>query len=382
MATKRAAASGVDAENSRLESASLLQQSQSSSKGDGKNASLSKIECMAVKSESKPWSMLQIGVLLGLVCQNTAVVLLMRYVRLPRAEAPIFIKSTIVLVTEVCKFYLSLALMYWFDHERSMGAMIAKIHSELSENYVNFFKMCIPSLIYVVQNNLLYVAISNLDPGTFQVTYQTKVLTAAMMVVCVFRRSLGSNKWRAIGLLFTGICLVQYNPESKSNAAQSVGFNRFKGVAAAVAASFCSAAAGVYIEMVMKRGSSTSSESSSQNPVRTQSLWLKNCQLAFFSVFFASFACFAQDIDAIRRDGFFYGYDAAVLGVVALQAGGGLLIGAVLKYTDNILKAFATSVSTVLATVFSIYFFGEVPTMYFILGASFVLCSVYMYSKA
>jgi UDP-sugar transporter A1/2/3 len=36
-------------------------------------------------------------------------------------------------------------------------------------------KLAVPSVIYIVQNNLLYLAISNLDAPTYQVVYNAKV---------------------------------------------------------------------------------------------------------------------------------------------------------------------------------------------------------------
>lgn len=44
---------------------------------------------------------------------------------------------------------------------------------------------------------------------------------------------------------------------------------------------------------------------------------------------------------------------------MVLQAVGGLVVALVMKYADNILKGFATSVSIVCSTVLSYYLLGD-----------------------
>ena len=48
-------------------------------------------------------------------------------------------------------------------------------------------KLLIPSLLYVAQNNLLFHAVSNLDPGTYQVTSQLKTLITALFAVLILQ---------------------------------------------------------------------------------------------------------------------------------------------------------------------------------------------------
>jgi hypothetical protein len=64
-----------------------------------------------------------------------------------------------------------------------------------------------------------------------------------------------------------------------------------------------------------------------------------------------------------------------------LQAGGGLLVAAVIKYADNVLKGLATGVSVCFATAFSSVFFGTPMTTQFTVGATAILISVYLFSN-
>jgi UDP-sugar transporter A1/2/3 len=43
------------------------------------------------------------------------------------------------------------------------------IHTQIIKQPLDTLKVCVPSMVYVVQNNLLYVAASHLDAATYQV---------------------------------------------------------------------------------------------------------------------------------------------------------------------------------------------------------------------
>ena len=110
------------------------------------------------------------------------------------------------------------------------------------------------------------------------------------------------------------------------------------------------------------------------------SLWFKNLLLSFFSLFISLVVVFASDGSSISENGFLSGYDARVWFVVFLQVVGGLLIGAVLKYAGNVSKAFATSASTVLSSVASVFLFDFDPTSLFVIGSCVVFYAVYLYN--
>jgi len=75
-----------------------------------------------------------------------------------------------------------------------------------------------------------------------------------------------------------------------------------------------------------------------------------------------------------------FGFDTMAWAVVSNQAFGGLLIGIVIKYADNIIKGFATSIAIVVSTVLSIFLFGFEIKPLFVFGSILVISAVYLYS--
>ena len=63
-----------------------------------------------------------------------------------------------------------------------------------------------------------------------------------------------------------------------------------------------------------------------------------------------------------------------------LLAVGGLVIGLVLKYADNILKAFAGSASILISTVLSVFIFHTHLTSNFVIGGTLGMIAVVLYS--
>lgn len=62
------------------------------------------------------------------------------------------------------------------------------VREDLLEKPVDLFKMAIPACLYVVQNNLNYIAASNLEGPTYQLMYQLKILTTALFSVIMLNR--------------------------------------------------------------------------------------------------------------------------------------------------------------------------------------------------
>ena len=150
------------------------------------------------------------------------------------------------------------------------------------------------------------------------------------------------------------------------------------GLIAVTTACFSSAMAGVYFEYVVKK------PAGANDNVPAPSLWMRNMQLAFFSfviAFFQGIFQSAKDKDVAANNGYFHGFTFWVWILVWLQAGGGLLVAAVIKYADNVLKGLATGVSVVTSTALSRVLFKTALRVQFVFGAVMILTAVYGFSN-
>lgn len=192
-----------------------------------------------------------------------------------------------------------------------------------------------------------------------------KVLTTAMFAVFILNKKLRLLQWVALVILTIGVAMVQLcNTESGKVVTQEQ--NRLLGCAAAIAACCCSGFAGIYFEKILK-GSDVS-------------VWVRNVQLSLLSLPLGVMTALANDWTSITTKGFFHAYDEFVVFLVVLNAVGGLLVAMVVKYADNILKGFATSLAIILSTVCSIFFFHFIISLQFIVGTSLVMVSIFLYS--
>lgn len=302
-----------------------------------------------------------------LVIQMSVTVLTLRYSRASQKPGElVYISATAIFLSEILKIIISMTVLLK-DAQFDPSLFSTRMYVETKDNWRDGIKLLIPALMYVIQNNLLFIALSNLDAATYQVTYQLKILTTALFSVCLLNRKLSGMKWFSLVVLMSGVILVQWPTDiatEKSVTKEST--SQLIGLFCVLAACLSSGFSGVYFEMILK-GSSVS-------------LWMRNVQLAFFSILIAGAGLLYNNFAAIKENGFFQGYSPVVWVVVLLQGCGGLVVGAVVKYADNILKGFATSISIVVSCVMSYFLLGDFnPTLTFMIGSSGVLLSTYLY---
>jgi len=238
------------------------------------------------------------------------------------------------------------------------------LHSAFADK-TEFAKTTIPAVLYLIQNNLQYVAVSYLDASSYAVLYQLKIISTAMLSVALLGKRLTSMQWIALVLLTSGVsAAVASQLNAEEEAAQ--GHDSFAlGVLAVLAACVTSGLAGVSFEKLLK-GS-------------TLSLWARNLQLAIFSIVVGMSGLIGSH--DLSFQSFFRGYTPVVWLSLANNAFGGLLIAVVIKKADNILKNFATSLSIILTSTVSVLVGDSSLNLLFCIGAAMVIYAVFLYGS-
>ncbi|KAH7913738.1 nucleotide-sugar transporter [Hygrophoropsis aurantiaca] len=330
--------------------------------------------------------------LVTLAVQNSLLTIIMHYSRVSIPPSQSYSAPTAVLLNELLKGSISLAIAFTridrstsyasdtppglttgrFWHPSKVWLRIRRLGREVFSP--DCWKLSIPAILYVIQNNLQYVAATNLEAATFQVSYQMKILTTAAFSVLLLRKQLSASQWLALFFLAIGVGIVQIQTGMGGTAKTAstllfagTSMNALKGFMAVVAACFTSGLAGVYFEMVLKNSQAD--------------LWIRNVQLSAFSLLPALVPIIlSRPSDAGFISSLFENFGAWAWATVAIQVFGGLVTAMVIKYSDNILKGFATSLSIVISFLASVALFDFQITFTFILGSVVVLIATWLYN--
>ncbi|CAJ1409934.1 unnamed protein product [Effrenium voratum] len=313
------------------------------------------VQSNGAKAERTASTASKAGLLSVLVLQNCACAIL---VKQSRQHSEHWVPQTGVILQEALKGLASVAL-----------AVIGGASLEGALDPRELLRSAVPALLYLVQNNLQYVALAYLEPATYTVTYQLKILSTAVCFVLMLGRRLSVKQWLSLALLVLGVILVQLatlEEGGSSSQGHASGWGRATGLLATVSSAAISGLAGVYTEKILKSSRVT--------------LWVRNVQLAAWSALIGILGLAGTgDLPGVLELGFFHGYNNWIWASAFNNAFGGLLIAAVIKHADNILKNFATSVSIVLTTAVSTQLFGLQITCTFLAGVVFVCYSIFLY---
>ena len=312
-----------------------------------------------------------------------------------------YLISTAVLLNEILKFTISLtmALFELASNPKAADTSTATaLFSELARAVFNgdSWKLAIPALLYTLQNALQYVAVSNLDPSTFQITNQLKIFTTAIFSMLFLSRAIDARKWTSLGVLVFGIVIVALSAGSAESPVLSVkdlkggaafhearniwdlqnlghkaekGLNKRSatyegieddfqasnphmnatiGLLATAVSCVISGFAGSVFERIVKEPRSE----------RGTSIWVRNVQLSFYSIWPALFVgVLFLDGEEIGANGFFTGYNWAVWLAIILQAVGGIAVGLLVKMDNSLSKSIPGGATVVLTFLSSLIFF-------------------------
>lgn len=312
------------------------------------------------------------AVIIALMLQNSSLSILMRISRttVQTIAHPMYISSTAVMCSEFLKLIASLTIYYMTGSEKKNpdGSKIVQQKRPLIHLFFDIpslLDVSIPSGLYVLQNNLQYIATTSLPAAAYQVLVQIKLITTAIFSTFYLKRSLSLTKWFSVFSLTIGVIIVQLSVQSTKTATGVIDLP--KGLLSVGLSCLTSAFAGVKLEALLK-----------EDP---DELWGKNSQLCFVSLVMAAIVSI-KDFEKILTSGFFSGYSPLVWGVIGIHAIGGILVSLVVQQTSSVVKGFTTSGSIILTSLVSAFILKDIAmNAQFFAGALLVCISTLLYSK-
>ncbi|CDR99894.1 related to UDP N-acetylglucosamine transporter [Sporisorium scitamineum] len=292
----------------------------------------------------------------------------------------------------------------------STVSLVDKVRQVCSEIYCpSAWMMGVPALVYVCQNMLQLAANSHLSSVTYQGLSQLKLVTAAIISVYLFGKTLSKRQWMCLPVLLVGVVFLTQKTVSHQDLADAVALlgetepgpdspfshrrvqvaessasalmaqakvmaNQYAGAQLAIGVScvllacVCGSFAGVYIETKLKSSMAVS-------------LSVRNAQLASFALLTAGAAVVMEAISKAEWSPL-ANFSTLAWITVLLRGGSGYVVSATLRYADTIMKGFATGVAIITTIALESVLSSKWPSLSQLVGSTLVMVSTYSYIRA
>jgi len=298
--------------------------------------------------------------------------------------------ASVILFVELCKLLFSISFL-------SSDIMAGKVQNQPLRTWLAF---SVPAILYCINNNLCVHVLLFIDPASYQLLVNIKIVTTAVLYRIIIKRPISRIKWVALSLItVAGVCNsyggIKSTPakvaakvaEATDAPSQHLDiYVSVTGILLVLLISLISGFAGVYTEYIVKRQFQIS-------------LHQQNTMLYTFGVLFnfLTYAAFVNSSNlgtrhelAITRflasvfgvfSNLFVGYNRWTVVLICSEACGGLILSAVMKYASNITKLFIISSAMVVTTVLSVILFSLQLNLYFLLAFALVVFALFLNQK-
>jgi solute carrier family 35 (UDP-sugar transporter), member A1/2/3 len=251
---------------------------------------------------------------------------------------------------------------------------------------LNSRKIILLVVLYSTANILAFYALERVEASVYTVLMQTKIVTTAVFAIIMLGRNISGTKRRALLLLVVG-CVLVASPAFNKHTCAASGSEEDQLSVEDQRSADASAIVGVMCILTMVTISGYSSiyfESMLKKSNERISIWDRNYQLAQFSIVFLIAVVVGEtvqqggDVSTVHH-GMFQGWTTSAVIISIVQAAGGLLVAATLKYADAILKTLATSGAIVMSAVLNWMLLGGTLDIFVGLGCISTILAIFNY---
>ncbi|XP_010717097.1 probable UDP-sugar transporter protein SLC35A4 isoform X2 [Meleagris gallopavo] len=266
-----------------------------------------------------------------------------------------FSSSAVVVLIELTKLVLSLLFLLTWDRQL-LGAAVSWRHVA---------PFALSALLYAANNNLVVHMQLFMDPSTYQILSNLKIVSTALLYSLFLRQRLRVRQWLALCLLMAaGVsysCGGLRDPRGSGSPSAMQLHVTLVGLLLISVYCLISGLSAVYTEAILK--------------TQVLPLNLQNLFLYFFGVLVNLVGHFWSSTER----GFLEGFSFWVLVIVVSQALNGLIMSVVMKHSSNITRLFVISCSILVNALLSVALFNLQLTLLFFIAVSCIGLAVHLY---
>lgn len=239
----------------------------------------------------------------------------------------------------------------------SVCCIMVYIHPSPIKLHNNWKIMIFPAMLSFIKQNSVFYGMLLLDPSLHQLVYQINIIFSALIT----HIHLTHRQKISIITLFIGICIVLYN---RDDIILLPHHSRIEGIIFTIIAAGTSAMSSQAFEDILK--------------AEKQTTWVRQLQMSGLGLIGAFFSCIF-DYEKIKNSD---GISHILLILVFIKCAGDIIIPFVLKYTDNVTKGFADTLSMLMALPLSQILYHWHPHIGFYIGTIIILFSTYIFNDS